>query len=289
LWLGRTICFTADTTAREAILTNQAEVLVASTHQITALVQGQERQFFRFDSLRAVHIGGSIAYAPLQARIRMLICPNLFCGYGSTEGGTVAYTPAEAIFGMDRTVGIVAPWIEAEVITDPDKVEDYGHEGQLRLRALGQGYRYTKVAPDRYEVDRSEWFYPGDRGVLYRNGLLAIIGRVNEIINRGGMKVAPDEIEEAIKKHQTVADAAAVGMLDNVGIEQIWVAVVSRDGGEIDIRHMFDYCREAMPLYVPDRIFQVKSIPRNQLGKVARVTLAEELKSKEGDLALTLR
>lgn len=289
LWLGRTICFTFDTTARQAILTNQAELLVASTHQITALVKEQEAQFFRLDSLRAVHIGGSVAYAPLQARIRMLICPNLYCGYGSTEGGTVAYSPAEAIFGMDRTVGIVAPWIEVEVFTESDKVEDYGREGQIRLRALGQGYRYTRVAPAANEADKSEWFYPGDQGVLYRNGLLAITGRINEIINRGGTKVAPDQIEEDIKKHPSVLDAAAVGMLDNVGVEQIWVAVVSRDGSELDITKMFDHCRAVLPFYVPDRIFQVPSIPRNQLGKVSRVTLSEQLRSRESDLVLTLR
>jgi long-chain acyl-CoA synthetase len=289
LWLGRTICFALETSVREAILSNQAELLVASTHQIMALVQAQEQQFFRLDSLRSVHIGGSVAYAPLQARIRMMVCPTLHCGYGSTEGGTVAYSPAEAIFGMDRTVGVVAPWIEVEAMEEGDKVAQYGRAGEIRLRGLGQGYRCTKVTPDRYEIDSSEWFYPGDQGVLYRNGLLAIIGRVNEIINRGGTKVAPDEIEEAIRQHQAISDAAAVGMLDNVGIEQIWVAVVSRDGSELDITKMFDYCRASLPQYVPDRIFQVPAIPRNQLGKVSRVELADHLRSLESDLVLTLR
>jgi acyl-CoA synthetase (AMP-forming)/AMP-acid ligase II len=219
----------------------------------------------------------------------MMVCPNLHCGHGSTEGGTVAYSPAEAIFGMDRTVGVVAPWIELEVIEEGEKAADYGQVGEIRLRGLGQGYRCSKVAPDRYEIDSSEWFYPGDQGVLYRNGLLAIIGRVNEIINRGGTKVAPDEIEEAIRQHQAISDAAAVGMLDNIGIEQIWVAVVSRDGGELDIGKMFDYCRASLPQYMPDRIFQVREIPRNQLGKVSRVELSEHLRSLESDLVLTLR
>ena len=78
-------------------------------------------------------------------------------------------------------------------------------------------------------------------------------------------------------------------MLDDIGIEQIWVGIVSRDGSETNIRKMFDYCREHMPLYVPDRIFQVPSIPRNQLGKVSRVPLTEQLKTLEKNLALTLR
>jgi acyl-CoA synthetase (AMP-forming)/AMP-acid ligase II len=288
LWLGRTICFAYDTAARDAILSHQAELLVASTHQITEVVMSQEKQFLRLESLRAVHIGGSVAYAPLLARIRLLVCANVFCGYGSTEGGTVAYAPAEAIYGMDRAVGIVTPWIELEFFNG-DGVEDYGREGQVRLRALGRGYRHSKVAPTRYEIDDSDWFLPGDQGLYYKNGLLAIIGRVNEIINRGGLKISPDAIEEEIKKHPIVTDAAAIGILDNMGIEQIWVAVVSRDGDEVDIRKMFDYCREKMTMFVPDRIFQIDEIPRNQLGKVARVTLTEQLKAQESDLALTMR
>lgn len=288
LWLGRTYCQALDINARNLILAHQAEVLVASTHQIAALVGLQEDTALRLDSLRSIHIGGAVAYAPLQARIRMQLCGNVYCGYGSTEGGTVAYVPAELIFGMDRAVGITVPWVTMEVVDEQRSKLDHGKAGEMRLKALGQGYRYSK-ASDGYEVDRSEWFYPGDLATLFRNGLLTINGRVNEMINRGGLKVAPESVEEEIKKHPDVADAAAVGVMDEIGIEQIWVGIVTRSGNETDIRKMFDYCREKMPLYVPDRIFQVPSIPRNQLGKVSRVPLTEELKTLEKNLALTLR
>jgi acyl-CoA synthetase (AMP-forming)/AMP-acid ligase II len=210
------------------------------------------------------------------------------CGYGSTEGGTVAYAPAESIYGMDRAVGIVTPWIEIETVDSAKVTQDYGQEGEVRLRALGRGFRHVKLSPSEYEIEDDPWFYPGDQGILFRNGLLVISGRVNEIINRGGLKIAPDTIEEDIKKHPMVADAAAVGVLDSLGIEQIWVAVVCPTA-ELDIKKMFDYCREKMALSVPDRIFQIDAIPRNQLGKVSRVALTEQLKTLERDLALTLR
>jgi long-chain acyl-CoA synthetase len=289
LWLGRTFCSPFDGTSRKLILAHQAELLVASTAQITEVVQWQESNFIRLESLRAVHIGGSVAYAPLIARIRMLICNNLYCGYGSTEGGTVAYAPAESIFGMDRAVGVVTPWSELEVIDDQNKPLDYGKEGQIRIRALGQGFRYQKTSSNEYEIDKSEWFYPGDQGIVFKNGVLLIQGRINEIINRGGVKVSPDAIEEVLKKHPVVADVAAVGMLDGIGIEQIWVAIVSRDHGEIEVRKMFDYCRETAPLYIPDRIFQVAEIPRNRLGKIARETLKQKLQTLEENHVLAIR
>ena len=190
---------------------------------------------------------------------------------------------------MDRAVGLVTPWSELEVIDDQNKPLDYGNEGQIRIRALGQGFRYQKTSSNEYEIDKSEWFYPGDQGIVFKNGMLVIKGRINEIINRGGIKVSPDAIEEVLKKHPVVADVAAVGMIDGIGIEQIWVAIVSRDHGEIEVRKMFDYCRETAPLYVPDRIFQVPEIPRNRLGKIARETLKEKLKTLEANHVLAIR
>jgi acyl-coenzyme A synthetase/AMP-(fatty) acid ligase len=289
LWLGRTICYPFEANPRQIILAHQIDLLVASTHQIASMVSYQEETFVKLDSLRAVHIGGAVAYAPLQARIRMLICGTLYCGYGSTEGGTVAYVPAESVYGMDRAVGVAVPWADIEVFDERKSAVPRGEEGEIRLRALGQGHRYRKNAAGQAEIDEAEWFYPGDRGVLYQNGLLAITGRVNEMINRGGTKVSPDEIEEGVKKYALVADAAAVGVLDDIGIEQIWLAVVTRNGAELEIKKIYDYCREQMPVFVPDRIFQVASIPRNQLGKVSRVPLTEQLKALEKNLAATHR
>jgi acyl-coenzyme A synthetase/AMP-(fatty) acid ligase len=190
---------------------------------------------------------------------------------------------------MDRAVGMVTPWIEIEVVDAENKPLDYGKDGQIRMRALGQGYRYVKAESGSYERDGGDWFYPGDEGIVYRNGMMIIKGRINEIINRGGTKVSPDTIEEIGKKHPVVGDAAAVGILDGVGIEQIWLAIVTRDGGEFDVRKLYDYYRETAPIYVPDRVFQVAEIPRNRLGKVARETLKETLKKMEEDHVLTVR
>jgi acyl-coenzyme A synthetase/AMP-(fatty) acid ligase len=288
LWLGRTVCCAYETAPRELVLAHQAELLVASTHQIVAMLRAQDEYFLRMESLRAVHILGSVAYAPLQARIRMLICPNVICGYGSTEGGVIAYAPTEMIFGRDRAVGVVAPWIDLEVTDENGAAVDYGSEGQVRLHALGQGHRYRKVAPSQYEVEESEWLHPGDQGILYRNGLLMITGRTDDLIGRGGQKISPETLEEAVKKHPIVADAAVVGLLDQAGIEQVWVAVVSR-GGEIDAIKMYEYFRENQMMFMPDRFFEVPSIPRDQFGKVLRGPLAEHLKTLESNLALAMR
>ncbi len=277
-YLGRTIGFAFEANARQMISGRQADLLVASTHQIAMVVRHQDENFMRLDSLRAVHIGGSIAYAPLLAKIRMLVCNNVICGYGSTEGGTVAFAPAEPLHGIDCAVGVVAPWIDVRVTGEDGADVEAGQPGEIRIKAMGQGYRYTKHDDGTVEIAADEWFRPGDQGVVFRNGLMLVTGRLNEIINRGGVKVAPDAIEQDIRRHPGIEDVAAVGMMDAIGLEQIWVAVVSR-GREIPLPELYDWCRENMPNYIPDRVFELPEIPRNRLGKVSRETLKEHLKT----------
>ena len=278
VWLGRMVCFASDDVARQAVASYRADLLLASTVQVAQLVRLQEANFIPLDSLKSIHIGGSIAFSPLLTKIRLLICAHLYCGYGSTEGGTVAYAHAGPIHGIDRAVGFVAPWIDIEVLDDENKkIENPNREGQIRIRAFGQGYRYKKISETEFEIDRGEWFYPGDIGRVYRNGLLIVLGRINDIINKGGVKISPDIIEQQLASHPDIADAAVVGVLNDIGIEQIWVGIVAREPTEIDVQKIFDYCREKMPLTMPDRIYVVSEIPRNQLGKIVRESLKEKL------------
>jgi acyl-coenzyme A synthetase/AMP-(fatty) acid ligase len=280
-YLGRTIGFAFEANARQMILGRQADLLVASTHQIAMMVRYQDENFMRLDSLRAVHIGGSIAYAPLLAKIRMLVCNNVICGYGSTEGGTVAFSPAEPMLGIDCAVGLVAPWIDVRVTAGDGTEVEAGEPGEIRIKAMGQGYRYTKNDDGTASIADDEWFRPGDQGVVFRNGLMLVTGRLNEIINRGGVKVAPDAIEEEVRRHPGIADVAAVGMLDGIGLEQIWIAVVGKGNREVEVPKFYEWCRANIPSYIPDRVFEVSEIPRNRLGKVSRETLKEQLKALE--------
>lgn len=281
LWLGRTICFTAPHYTREMIVSYQADALVASTQQISAMVEAQEQNPLRLDTLKVVHIGGSIAYPPLLTRIRLLVCNNVLCGYGSTEAGTVAYAPVEYVHGASGAVGVVAPWVKIDTV-DQARHSLGGSAGELRIRALGQGRR-IKVEPDgSYAMEPDDWFYPGDEGMVEASGLIFVTGRVNEIINKGGVKVAPDRIEQKARELPAIADAAAIGMLDEIGIERIWLAVVMKPSAVLRAEEICEFIGAQMPQFIPDRIIEVPEIPRNRLGKIARETLREHLSKWSG-------
>jgi non-ribosomal peptide synthetase component E (peptide arylation enzyme) len=268
--LGRMACFAQEATARAATSAYQADVMVASAPQIARVVDLQEDNHVRLNSLRSVHIDGGIVSSPLLTKIRLLICSELFYGYGHPETGTVAYAHVDRIHGLDHAVGFAAPWVDIEIVDEARrKVGHPAEEGEVRVRTLGQGHRYRRMSETDYRIDASEWFYAGDRGQLFRNGLLVIRGRVQDS-DRGRIKASPEQIEGELKLHPAIADAAVIGVLSELGVEQIWVGIVAREPTEMDPAKIYDYFKETMPLCMPDRIFLVPQVPRDPDGTVAR-------------------
>lgn len=121
---------------------------------------------------------------------------------------------------------------------------------------------------------RDGWFYPGDVGRLHEDGLLTITGRVSEIINRGGVIVAPDMVEEVLRSIPGIADVAVFGAPDADGIEKICAAVVSEQW--VDAAAIRTAAAVRLPDRSPDVVFQVEAIPRNAMGKVQRKDLRQE-------------
>ncbi|MFX6036125.1 hypothetical protein ABTE74_22315, partial [Acinetobacter baumannii] len=72
------------------------------------------------------------------------------------------------------------------------------------------------------------WFYPGDTGYFREDGLLVVVGRTDELINAGGLKVAPERVELIVADRRDIADCAAFGLPGPGGIDQIWLAIVPR-------------------------------------------------------------
>jgi acyl-coenzyme A synthetase/AMP-(fatty) acid ligase len=122
---------------------------------------------------------------------------------------------------------------------------------------------------------RDGYFYPGDIGLLRADGLLQILGRTTEVINRGGVKVAPILIEDALRTYPGIIDAAAVIGHDSRGAPEIWAAVV----GEVSASEaeLIAHVRPKLLDATPTRIRRAKSIPRNALGKIIRAKVLEEL------------
>ena len=203
-------------------------------------------------------------------------------GYGSTEAGTVAYAPALRLQGFDNAVGITCPWVHVEIVNEDKNPCHQAARERFAFALTGRAIATNAVSPTtKSEIDRSEWFYPGDRGILYKNGILVILGRLHDIINRGGVKIAPEAIEEFAKTIEGVGDAAAVGVLSQLGVEQIWLAVITDPTVDVEVRHLYEAFRSRMPNSIPDRIYSVPTGAAQRSGKVVRPELQRTLRELE--------
>jgi acyl-CoA synthetase (AMP-forming)/AMP-acid ligase II len=205
--------------------------------------------------------------SPLQARrfrdrfgLVVLNC------YGQTEigGEIVGWSAADAKEHGDDKLGAVGrPHAGVEVRTDP-----VTGELQVRTPALSAGYADGTDLSDRLTDDG--WFRTGDVGHLDAEGFVWIEGRLSEVVNRGGLKVFPAEVEEVLRLSPGVVDVAVAGAPDDRLGEVPWAFVV----GPASPSELEALCREHLaPYKVPARFVAVGALPRNEAGKVLRSEL----------------
>src|SRR5262249_13817907 len=121
------------------------------------------------------------------------------------------------------------------------------------------------------------WFRTGDVARIDDEGFLWIEGRVSDMINRGGLKVHPGEVEEVVRLDPAVADVAVGGVADDRLGEVPWAFVVGRDGAALDEDGLRARCREHVaPYKVPVRFVAVDDLPRNEVGKVLKRALVAD-------------
>jgi acyl-coenzyme A synthetase/AMP-(fatty) acid ligase len=202
--------------------------------------------------------------SPLQARrFRDRFGIAVLNGYGQTElgGEVVGWTGADTKEFGDAKLGSVGrPHAGVSVRTADD--------GELHVRtpALAAGYANGADLSDRLTDDG--WFRTGDMARVDDDGFVWIEGRVSDMINRGGLKVFPEEVAEVLRLSPSVADAAVVGRVDE-RLGEVPVAYVVVSGHDVEADALLALCREHLaPYKVPVRIEIVDGLPRNEIGKI---------------------
>jgi acyl-CoA synthetase (AMP-forming)/AMP-acid ligase II len=194
--------------------------------------------------------------------------------YGMTETAhQVASNPLPPRQRKPGTVGI-ATGVEIAVVNDAGVQLAPNHAGEVVVRrpTVTRGYRNNPEATAAAFI--GGWFRTGDIGVLDDDGYLALTGRITDMINRGGEKLSPTEIDDVLLSDPDVADAASFGVSDTKYGEEVWAAVVLR--GEADAAAVQDFSRSRLAAFkVPKVIRIVPTIPKNSMGKVDRHALAQ--------------
>jgi acyl-CoA synthetase (AMP-forming)/AMP-acid ligase II len=246
--------------------------------------------------LLARHKGGTRPHGSEQLRFirscSSALSPTLMKDLESNFGAPVleAYGMTEAAHQMAsnplmperRKPGSVgrATGVSVAILNDAGEQLRAGEKGEVSIKGPNVFSGYEENPEANAAAFTNGWFRTGDQGFLDEDGYLNLVGRIKELINRGGEKIAPLEIDEALLAHPAVSEAVSFSVPDRIYGEEVAAAVVLNQSE--DETALIEHCRSLLADFkCPKKIHIVDSIPRTATGKIQRRNVAAELYKTE--------
>jgi acyl-CoA synthetase (AMP-forming)/AMP-acid ligase II len=227
-------------------------------------------------SLRFVRSCSSALPPELMAEVERRLDAPVLEAYGMTEAcHQIASNPLPPGPREPGSVGL-GTGVEVAVLDEAGAPLPAGTPGQVAIKGPNviDGYAANPQANAESFIDG--WFLTGDQGVLDGRGYLTLVGRIKELINRGGEKISPREIDEVLLRHPAVAEAVAFGTPHATLGEVVAAAVVLH--GDASEQDLLAHCRRQLAAFkVPSKLHVVDAIPRTATGKVQRRRVAEAI------------
>ncbi|WP_328583933.1 AMP-binding protein [Streptomyces sp. NBC_00370] len=245
---------------------------------------------YDLSSLRTGIMAGSPCPVEVMKRVvaEMNMAEVSIC-YGMTETSPVS-TQTRRDDDLERrtgTAGRALPHIEVKVIDPVTGVTlPRGESGELCTRGYSVMLGYWDEPERTAEViDAGRWMHTGDLAVIREDGYAQIVGRIKDMIIRGGENVYPREIEEFLYTHPKVADVQVVGVADAKYGEEILACVIPRDPADPPTQDdIAAYCRDRLAHYkIPRRVEIVDAFPMTVSGKVRKIELRERFGAQAGN------
>ena len=273
-WLGGTVCLFSATP--ELVAGRGPTGIFASPRQLRTLIGRLPPAFKALPNLSVISGGGRMS-RQLSQQIRLRLAGDAMTGYASTETDVFASCPLRLLDLDPDLTGIVLPGCEIEALDLAGRTLPPGEVGEIRVRTpeMCSGYFEDEEATARHF--RDGWFHPGDLGSVSADGRIRITGRIDDVLNAGGVKIAPDLIEDILMTVPGIRDAGVFSVAEG-GMTSFWAAVVS--GGPID----FGAAQMLVNRHVASgnislRFVSVPAVPRNAMGKVQRSELQAQARA----------
>jgi long-chain acyl-CoA synthetase len=213
-----------------------------------------------------------------QERFGRPICE----GYGLTETSPFASYNHEW-HHRPGSVGTPIEMVEIKVVDAEDKDVDQGEWGEILIKGPNVMLGYWNRPEESAETLRGGWFHTGDIGYLDADGYVYLVDRVKDMINVGGFKIWPREVEEVLYQHPAIKECAVVGVPDPLKGEIAKAVVVLHPGREVTDDEIAGYCREHLAVYkVPQEFELAAELPKSATGKILKRVLRDQASPVEG-------
>ena len=256
---------------------------LSATIFLTDMLSIAEQRAVDLSSLRVFGCGG----APVPAEVVNAAADNginVLRLYGQTETEVATMnTPSCSLEKLINTDGAALEGFKVEIRDENGESLPAGTEGELCVTGPGVSVGYFRLPEQTLSKFRNGWVHTGDIAVMDEDGYITIVGRKSEIIIRGGLNIAPREVEEAIIPIEGVSAVAIVGLPHNRLGEQCCACIIPEEGVEITLDNICDELRSrGVSAYkLPERLEIFEEFPMTASGKVQRHNLAKILKAKD--------
>ena len=286
---GATSVFPGDGFDPLAVLQTVAAERCTALHGVPTMfiAELEHPRFGEFDlsTLRTGIMAGSPCPTAVMRRVVTdMHMPEVTICYGMTETSPVSFQsrPDDPLERRVGTVGRVHPHVQVKIIDADGRVTPRGTPGELLTRGYSVMRGYWND-PDRTRevIDAGGWMHTGDLAVIDAEGYCNVVGRVKDMIIRGGENVSPREIEEFLYRHPAVFDVAVVGVPDPKFGEAVCACIRLRAGMSATEEEILGFCRGRIAHYkVPRYVRFVDSFPLTISGKVQKYLIREHLRAE---------
>ncbi|MBS0267734.1 MAG: AMP-binding protein [Proteobacteria bacterium] len=250
---------------------------VPTMHQAIVGRASHNREIIARHKLRFIRSSSSSLPPQVITELEAAFGAPVVEAYGMTEA---AHQMASNPIGGTRKPGTVGIAAGPEVaIMDPDgNLLAAGETGEIVIRGGNVTAGYENNDKANAEAFTNGWFRTGDQGTIDACGYITITGRLKEIINRGGEKVSPREVDEVLMDHPAVLQVVTFAVPHDKLGEDVAAAVVLREGKQATERELRDFASEHLANFkVPRKILLLPEIPKGATGKLQRIGLAQKL------------
>jgi len=297
--LGSLLCVTHGATmvlpsagfdARATLEAIQAERCTALHGVPTMFIAEMEQpDFAGFDlsSLRTGIIAGAPCPVELMHRlIKRMHLGGITIGYGMTETGPLSFqtSPADSVERRCETVGRVLPHTEVKIVDAEGRVVPTGEPGEILTRGycVMPGY-WGDPERTAEAIDKARWIASGDIAVLDGEGYCRIVGRLKDMVIRGGENIFPREIEELLFQHPKIEDVQVIGVPDPRYGEELCACVKLHPGESATPEEIRAFCEGRIAHFkIPRYIVFVEELPMTVTGKIQKYLLRRQIAEKLG-------
>ncbi|WP_410054810.1 AMP-binding protein [Pseudoalteromonas porphyrae] len=252
------------------------------------------KDFSRFDlsSLRTGIMAGSTCPEQVMRKVQSLMHMNeVVIGYGQTECSPINNVTEidSSIEKQVTTVGRALAHTEVKIIDEVGKLQKIGLPGEICSRGAGIMRCYwNDQEKTAATIDQDGWLHSGDLGVMDTQGFVTIVGRIKDMIIRGGENIYPREIEEVLYTYPGIQDAAIFGITDEKYGEEVCAWIQPKEDAVLDEQAIRVFLKDKLAYFkMPRHIRFVENYPMTVTGKLQKFKMREQMQAELSDKAFS--